>query len=165
MPMIAELDLDPIWITKNKLKERDDVKPKFTDIPLYGSIAAGTPIKMFPVDETHPIPTEVHNEYPDAFLLKANGDSMNRIIPNGCYVLVDPYEMVEHDGKPRAVCVNGFDATAKRAHKLANGLELAPNSTDSTFRPTAYDYGELGTEEITVIGHVLWHTLPFEWRF
>lgn len=137
----------------------------FVDVPLYGSVAAGTPIEMIPVDETHPIPARVHEEYPDAFLLKVRGESMNRVIPNGCYVLVDPCDVVDHDGDPYAVCVNGFDATVKRVHRLENGFELVPDSTDPTFRATVYDYGEEGTEEITVIGRVVWYTLPFRWSF
>ena len=71
------------------LKLKGQTSSQFFDCNLYGSIAAGTPIEMIEVNETHPIPTEIHDRFPNAFLLKVSGESMNRVIPNGCYVLVD----------------------------------------------------------------------------
>jgi repressor LexA len=137
------------------------VEGDYTDIPLYGSIAAGTPIEMLDVDDTYPVPTKAHKQYPKAFLLKVDGESMNRTIPNGCYALVDPEQKDDVcDGKPYAVCVNGFDATIKRIRKLANGFELVPDSNDPTYKATIYDFGIEGTETITVIGRVVWYTIP-----
>ena len=164
-----ELNID--WDTARldddfrELKLKSQTANHFYDCNLYGSIAAGTPIEMIEVDDTHPIPVEVHQMYPDAFLLKVKGESMNRVIPNGCYVLVEPCDVVDRDMEPYAVCVNGYDATVKRVRALANGFELVPDSTDPTFKPAVYDYGEPGTEVITVIGRVVWYTLPFDWRF
>ena len=140
---------------------RDD---GYVEVPLYGSIAAGTPIEILPIDDLHPIPVIVRDKYPDAFLLKVRGESMNRVLPNGCYALVDPAKTIERDGKAYAVCVNGYDATIKRVRKLANGFELAPDSTDPTYHPQVYDYGIDGTDEITVIGRVVWYCVPFDWE-
>ena len=56
-------------------------------------------------------------------------------------------------------------ATIKRVHKLANGFELIPDSTDPTYKSTIYDYGEEGTETITIIGRVVWHCVPFDWDY
>lgn len=137
----------------------------FVDTPLYGSISAGVPIEMVPVDDTHPIPGPMHDMYPDAFLLRVNGRSMDRILPDGCYALVDPCREVVKDGAAYAVAVNGNDATIKRVKKLSNGFELVPDSTDPTYKPKVYDYGEDGTEEITVIGRVVWFCVPFDWNF
>lgn len=135
------------------------------NVPLYGSIAAGTPIEMIEVDDTFPIPTRVHAEHPSAFLLRVKGESMNRILPNGCYALIDPCRTVEENGAPYAVCVNGYDATIKRIHKLNNGFELVPDSTDPTYEKKTYNYNEPGTETITVIGRVVYYVLPFDWSF
>ena len=137
----------------------------FTDIPLYGSIAAGTPIEMIPVEDYHPVPTAVHKRYPDGFLLKVTGSSMDRVLPDGCYALVDPCKTIEHNGDPYAVCVNGYDATIKRVRKLNNGFELVPDSTDPTYPVQTFNYNEPGTETITVIGRVVYYVLPFDWGF
>ena len=144
------------------------IKPRttgFVDVPIYGSIAAGTPIEMVEVEGSHPVPAEIVDEYPNAFLLTVVGNSMNRVLPDGCYALIDPCKDVERDNQPHAICVNGYDATIKRVHKLANGFELLPDSTDPTYKPKVYDYGEPGTEEITVIGRVVYHMLPFDWSY
>lgn len=137
----------------------------FIDVPLYGAIAAGTPIEMIEIEDTFPVPTKVHDKHPNAFLLKVVGESMNRILPNGCYALVDPCDDVEVNGQPYAVCVNGFDATVKRVDKLANGFRLKPDSNDPTFTEHTYNYNEPDTEQITIIGKVVYYVLPYDWGF
>lgn len=137
----------------------------FIDVPLFGSIAAGTPIEMIAVEDTFPVPARVHEKHPDAFLLKVVGESMNKILPNGCYALVDPCEDVEVNGQPYAVCVNGYDATVKRVDKLANGFRLKPDSNDPTYTEKTYNYNEPDTEQITIIGKVVYYVLPYDWGF
>lgn len=134
------------------------------DVPLFGRIAAGMPIEMDAVEDTQPVPVKVHERHPDAFLLRVEGESMNRVLPNGCFALVDPCDEVERDGAAYAVCVNGYDATIKRVRRLANGFELAPDSIDPTFKPKVYDYGVDGTDKVTVIGRVVYYVLPVDWE-
>ena len=165
---IPTIDFDDVMSEERgfaKKADRVSCSESFVDIPLYGSIAAGTPIEMISVDEYHPVPVVMHDRYPNAFLLRVKGTSMDRVLPDGCYALVAPCEEVDRDGEPYAVCVNGYDATIKRVRKLNNGFELAPDSTDPTYKPTIYDYGVEGTEEITVIGRVVYYVLPFDWGF
>lgn len=150
---------------RNKRVSPSSEDSLFVDVPLYGSIAAGKPIEMIEVEDTHPVPGENHGELPKAFLLEVKGQSMNRVLPDGCYALIDPCEEVERNNQPHAVCVNGYDATIKRVHKLDNGFELVPDSTDPTFKPKIYDYGEPDTETVTVIGRVVYYVLPFDWGF
>lgn len=158
------IDWDTASLTDFRgLKLKSDTRD-FVEVPLYGSIAAGTPIEMMEVENTHPVPAKVHEMHPEAFLLKVEGESMNHILPNGCYALVDPCNDVE-DGKPYAVCVNGYDATIKRVKRLANGFQLVPDSTDPTYPVQTFNYNEPGTETITVIGRVVYYVLPFDWSF
>lgn len=134
------------------------------DVPLYGSIAAGTPIEMVSSESSQPVPIEVQCRYPSAFLLRVRGESMNRVLPNGCYALIDPEQREPVNCKAYAVCVNGYDATIKRVRRLQNGFELAPDSLDPTYKPTVYDYGEPGTDTVTIIGRVVYYVLPFDWE-
>lgn len=165
LPILAALGYDSNWIIKNRLIEVGKVGSEFVDVPLLGSIAAGTPIEMIETDRSHPVPAKVMEQYPNAKLLEVKGNSMNKILPNGSYALVDPCDDVERDNQPYAICVNGYDATIKRVHKLDNGFELVPDSTDPTFKPKVYDYGEEGTETITIIGRVVYHVLPYDWSY
>lgn len=137
----------------------------FSEVPVYGRIAAGTPIEMLEADEMHGVPTSVRDAHPGCFLLQVVGESMNRILPDGCLALVEPCDRVTRQGKPHAVTVNGFDATIKRVYVLENGYELVPDSTDPTFKPVVYDYGIEGTDEIRILGRVVWHTLPERWEY
>lgn len=137
---------------------------EWVEVPLFGSIAAGEPIEMESVDNTFVIPSAIRKKYPKAFLLKVEGESMNKKLPNGSYALINPTDDVI-DGNAYAVCVNGYDATIKRINKLENGFELMPDSTDPTFKSKIYDYGVEGTETITVIGEVVWCVYPFDYSF
>lgn len=163
-----ELNID--WDTA-KLDGFEGLKLKrpesrnFIDVPHVGAIAAGTPIEMMEIEDTNPVPAKVMDEHPDAFLLTVEGDSMNRVLPNGSYALVDPCDDVDHDGQPYAVCVNGYNATIKRVRKLNNGFQLVPDSTDPTYATETYNYNEPGTETITIIGRVVYYVLPFDWSF
>lgn len=133
----------------------------WVDVPLYGSIAAGQPIEMFAIEDTFAIPRQMRERYPDSFLLKVVGESMNKLIPNGAYALINPTNEAI-DGKVYAVAVNGFDATIKRIHHLANGIQLTPDSTDPTIRPMVFDYADPEAETVTVIGEVVWYVVPFD---
>ena len=135
------------------------------DVPLYGRIAAGAPIEMMEIEDMQPVPVPVHQRHPNAFLLRVEGESMNRILPNGCLALVDPCSEVDRDGHPYAVCVNGYDATIKRVRKLNNGFVLEPDSMDPTYEPQVFNYNEPDTQTITVIGRVVYYVLPFDWSF
>lgn len=140
-----------------------DQSARMSYIPIYGRIAAGIPLDMDSMDGRAPIPYEVMRKHPHAFLLKVDGESMSNVLPNGCFALVDPDRKADIiNGNAYAVCVNGYAATIKRVVKLANGFELAPDSKDPTYKPMIYDYGVEGTETITVIGEVVWYTLPFD---
>ena len=134
----------------------------FVDVPLLGSIAAGKPIDMMESDERFPAPLPIVERHPRSFFLRVEGDSVNRRIPDGYVALIDPDEREPNERDIFAVCVNGYSATLKHVRKLANGYELVPDSYDPTQRPIVFDYGEEGTDEVTIIGKVIWAAVPFD---
>lgn len=136
----------------------------FIEVPVYGSIAAGKPIEMENSEFDFPAPYQIVSRYPKAFFLKVEGESMNKVLPNGSYAFVDPDQKEPFDNGAYAVCVNGYDATIKRVRKLANGFELAPDSTDPTYRAMVYDYGVDGTDQISIIGKIVWYCIPFDFE-
>lgn len=148
----------------NKVEQYSSESSPWVEVPLYGAIAAGTPIEMEEVDASFVIPSAIHARYPRAFLLRVQGESMNKKLPNGSYALINPTKEVI-DGRAYAVCVNGYDATIKRIRKFENGFELSPDSTDPTIKPMVYDYGVEGTDTITVIGEVVWCVYPYDFDF
>lgn len=136
----------------------------YIDIPLYGSIAAGKPLAIIPVEDTHPIPIEMHRKHPQGFLLKVEGESMNNVLPHGSYALIDPNKTTPQDNNAYALCINDDNATIKRVKQLENGCELIPDSKDPTFKPSIYDRNKETPDKITIIGQVVWMMLPFDWE-
>lgn len=129
--------------------------------PLLSRITATTSIEAITSDETYDIPSDIYERFPQAFLLKVEDDSMNRVLPNGCYALINPCQEASKPMKAYAVCVNGFDATIKRVKPLSNGYELIPDSIDPTFRPQIFDFNEIDTQPVSIIGEVVWYLVPF----
>ena len=122
------------------LDEGLDDEEQFVYVPLYGHIAAGQPLYMDAVEDHILAPREIRRRHPNAFFLTVEGESMNNVLPNGCYALVDPEKQLE------------------------NGVELIPDSKDPTFHAQVYDRTVEGTESITIIGEVVWYSIPFDFK-
>ena len=168
---IPSLDFDAVMSEDRGFAKRVLMKSSahvsndgYTDFPVYAAIAAGTPIDMTEIDNEFPVPHRIMDKHPNSGLVRVEGDSFNRRLPNGCYALIDfdQREPNEHDAF--AVCVNGYAATIKRVKKLANGYELTPHSYDPTYLPIVYDYNRDDTDEVTIIGKVVWATMPFDYE-
>ena len=139
---------------------------KFKYVPLVADIAAGKPTEQDDIENHIPIPIEVMGKHPHAFLLRINGTSMSRVLPEGCFALVDPDRMGSViENKPYAVKINGDMATVKRLRRLSDGWLLVPDSYDSSWQPIALHEGDGLYEEMRIIGEVVWYTLPFDWSF
>ena len=133
----------------------------FLQVPLHGRVAAGIPIEMLEVDDTSEAPARYVDDDPDAFMVRVIGDSMNRSINDGMFALVSPKYTEPNDHDMFLVTVNGYDATIKRVRKLANGIELIPDSYDPTYRPKVYDFNEEDTPAIKILGKVVWWCKEF----
>ncbi len=164
-----DLEMDDVYSQalgfSRRVLRRTNAMPevRYLFAPLYGSIAAGEPIEMLATEEMCPIPGVLAKRFPRAFYLKISGESMNRRLPNGSYALINPEEKDVESGKVYAVCVGSSDATVKRVRKLQNGIILEPDSADPTYKPQVYDYGEaVPGETLSVIGRVVWYTVPFD---
>lgn len=125
-------------------------------VPVYGSIAAGTPIEeLYQAEVSAEIPADIYSRHPHSFLLRVHGESMNKILPNGSLALIDPTEEFI-SGAMSAIYVNGYEATIKRVYKYTFGLVLHPESFDASFEDLAYSYEEYGEKYINYIGKVVW---------
>lgn len=145
-------------------KEAIPVKGKSISVPLYGSIAAGIPLEAIPVEEYIEIPEDVGSWYPNAFLLRVNGDSMNKVVPNGAYALIDPYNGEDvGNGDVVAVQVNGYEATLKRFFKLHNTVVLEPDSYNPDH--VAQNFTSPETDNLRIMGKMVWFMSPPNTKF
>lgn len=161
MPIANELDLDPFQLALGVVAPSSKTLGA-TDVPLFGSIAAGRPTDPDEADDVFPIPTRLHAEYPRAFMLRVDGTSMNRIMPDGSLALVDPNATEAESGKVYAISVGDTAATVKRVRRLSNGIALEPDSTDPTHHPIVLDYADEDAPTASVIGRVVWYCPPLD---
>lgn len=131
--------------------------------PLYGSIAAGTPLEMLTIEDHVEVPKYIADKYPKAFLLRVNGDSMNRIVPNNAYALINPQNEVSN-GDVVAVAINGYDATLKRFYKLQNTTVLEPDSYNKTHEARTF-MGKEDEPSLRIIGKMVWFMSPFDSKY
>jgi len=113
-------------------------------VPLVGTIAAGNwreaiedPLSLVPCESGGP----------NTFALIADGDSMDRIVPPGGRIYIDPDDFALRDGKYYAVMKDG-ETTFKRFR--ASPARLEPCSTNPAHQPI-----DIGREPFTVIGRVV----------
>lgn len=64
-------------------------RDNIVDVPLFGSIAADQPLEMLANEERYPLPISIFHEHPESFFLKIEGESMNRVLPNDHYALMN----------------------------------------------------------------------------
>lgn len=149
---------------RNPLIAREDRAPygNCPTAPLYGKIAAGTPIEQLPVDDELWMPPEVKRDHPRGFYLEVKGESMNRVLPNGVFAVIDP-DAQYVDGAVMAVTVDGNDATIKRVYQGSESTTLAPDSYDPRFEEQRF--AKPDSEEIKPIGRVVWWVPRYDRRF
>lgn len=149
---IYQIDFDTIIQDESQVGEETAVYKVDSEIPIIGTIAAGTPLLAEQnVVGYAPAPPMMNLKGKNVFYLEIKGESMNREFANGSYVLIDRDLQVEN-GEIAAVMVNGDEATVKKVYKKDNLLTLMPMSTDSSYFPQVID---LEKEEVTVIGKVI----------
>jgi repressor LexA len=117
------------------------------DVPLVGSIAAGSPILADEdIEEIYPLPTELVGNEP-VFMLTIRGDSMmNAGILDRDYVVVQK-QSTARNGQIVAALVNGEEATVKRFEKTDMGIVLHPEN--ESFEPMMF------TEGLAILGVVV----------
>ena len=113
--------------------------------PVIGMVAAGNWREaVVETDDYIAAPVTGRN----AFGLRVDGASMDRIAPEGAVVMVDPDQPDLHDGSLYVVMNDESEATFKQYR--ANPARLEPCSSDPTFKPIV-----LGQQPFTVVGKVV----------
>ena len=162
LPIATTLELDPMHIVAGRAVPA----PKtLVDVPLLGTVAAGMDTDAIPCDETFGIPEEVHVRFPQGFLLRVSGESMNRVLPHGSLALVNPGHEIASGKDLHVVTVGSDSTTIKHVSLLENGIMLVPDSNDPTFHPQVLDFSDPETPVVTIVGKVVWYTLPYLWSF
>lgn len=142
-----------------------DISLQMVEVPVCSDIAAGQPMEMWTVDINATVPAEVMEKHPVSVLMRVSGNSVNRRLRDGMFVLIDLEDKEPTNERDLfAVCVNGDTATLKRYRALENGCELLPDSYDPTIRPLVFDYNEDDTPEVTIMGKAVYPVAPLDFE-
>jgi repressor LexA len=123
-------------------------------VPLktLGRVHAGEVMEEEQIEREVEVPASVYEHHPHAFALLVEGGCMDRVIPDGSHVLVDP-DREPSNGSIAVVEDEMHCAIMRRWYKGASNLMLVPDSFGE------YDDIVLSEEDgpIKVLGTVVWY--------
>lgn len=124
-----------------------------TYIPLlsFGRVHAGSLTDEEAAEKTINVPSSVANNHPNAFALEVEGNCMNRVIPEGSHVLLDP-TITPSNGSIVVVETEDYQAIMRRWYKGSKSLMLVADSYEE-FEDLIFTSNE---QSIKVIGTVVW---------
>lgn len=121
--------------------------------PLLGRVHAGKAQEPDVLHDAVPLPYEIIKRHPQGYFLQVEGDCMDRVYPEGCYILIDP-EQRPSNGSIAVVSIDGADYVMRRLYRGANTLILSPDSHNAEYVDMVF----AATTEHTVEFHgtVVW---------
>jgi len=127
------------------------------------NISAGLPVNVDGIThcETISIPDAVmgkHAGNKDTFILRVNGDSMNKIIPNGSLIAVKPIPLETLKNGDMVVFSDEHKYSVKSYFKTSDTLIFKPNSTNNDHHDQTY---KLDTD-ITIHGKVVLYIVELD---
>lgn len=152
---------DYFHISKGSLIDEDS--STLTKLPISGSTAT-LPLRTLGKvhagvmdddticdDEDVQVPERVVLAYPDAFLLRVEGNCMDRVIPEGSHVVIAPHKEPTN-GSIVVIRDDTYEAIMRRYYKGSSALMLSPDSYEEEYQDIIVHDGQ----EITLIGVVVW---------
>lgn len=126
-------------------------KPAYA--PLLGRVHAGKAQEPDVLQDAIPVPYEIIHRHPQGYFLQVEGDCMDNVYPEGCYILIDP-EQRPSNGSIAVVSIDGADYVMRRLYRGANTLILSPDSHNAEHEDMVF----AATTEHTVEFHgtVVW---------
>lgn len=137
-----ELEPDDILSDQNGLAAKEHgripdgaIKPttaKPAYAPLLGRVHAGKAQEPDVLQDAVPVPYEIIKRHPQGYFLQVEGDCMDNVYPEGCYILIDP-EQRPSNGSIAVVSIDGADYVMRRLYRGANTLILSPDSHNAEY--------------------------------
>ena len=143
-------------IIADELPPSNAIKPataKPAYAPLLGRVHAGEAQEPDVLHDAIPVPYEIIKRHPQGYFLQVDGDCMDNVYPEGCYILIDP-EKSPSNGSIAVVSIDGADYVMRRLYRGANTLILSPDSHNAEYEDMVF----AATTEHTVEVHgtVVW---------
>lgn len=156
-------------LSKNYVLGLDEVEVDNLDneisIDFYGKVSAGN-FEDIPVDEgTLKVPSSIFRNYDpkNCIGLQVNGDSMNKVLSNGSFVVVVDYRRTQEytlNSNDILVLRIGNEYTIKKVRKTETKIHLEPMSFSDEFKTNTFDIEN--SDQIEVIGKVIFNYQIFD---
>lgn len=130
------------------------------ELDYYGTVSAGNFENVSIDDGTLKVPRSIFKSIDpeECFGLQVNGDSMNKILANGSYIIVHDYR---HGNLPNfktsdiLLIRNGSSHTIKRVRLTDTKIHFEPDSYIDEFKVDTYDIDL--SDDIEIIGRVIYN--------
>ena len=96
--------------------------PKPAYAPLLGRVHAGKAQEPDVLQDAIPVPYEIIHRHPQGYFLQVEGDCMDSVYPEGCYILIDP-EQRPSNGSIAVVSIDGADYVMRRLYRDSHNAE------------------------------------------
>ncbi|AGZ24989.1 XRE family transcriptional regulator [Staphylococcus pasteuri] len=142
-----------------------DTNVNYYQVPYYGNVSAGN-FEGIEVEESNLNVPDIAfkgRDPKECIGLQVNGDSMNKILSNGSYIIVHDYRINPNhrlNSNDILVLRLGGEYTVKRVRRTETSLHLEPVSYSNEFKTNTFDLNSL--DEIEVIGKVIYNYQIFE---
>lgn len=143
-------------IIADELPPSNAIKPttaKPAYAPLLGRVHAGEAQEPDVLQDAIPVPYEIIKRHPQGYFLQVEGDCMDNVYPEGCYILIDP-EQRPSNGSIAVVSIDGADYVMRRLYRGANTLILSPDSHNDEHEDMVFSAATEHTVEFH--GTVVW---------
>ena len=148
---VSTADIIADELTPSNAIKPATAKPAYA--PLLGRVHAGEAQEPDVLQDAIPVPYEIIKRHPQGYFLQVEGDCMDNVYPEGCYILIDP-EQRPSNGSIAVVSIDGADYVMRRLYRGANTLILSPDSHNAEYEDMVF----AATTEHTVEFHgtVVW---------
>lgn len=143
-------------IIADELPPSNAIKPataKPAYAPLLGRVHAGEAQEPDVLQDAVPVPYEIIKRHPQGYFLQVEGDCMDNVYPEGCYILIDP-EQRPSNGSIAVVSIDGADYVMRRLYRGANTLILSPDSHNAEHEDMVF--GAATEHTVEFHGTVVW---------
>lgn len=148
--LYVDLSLEEIALSSNN--------ENTNKITVYGKVCAGNGIEAFedPIDE---ITNPYHRIKGEMFSLQVDGDSMNNVVNNGMYAIIQKQPLVKN-GEIAVVLIDNEVGMLKRFYRIDDMVVLRPDSTNPDHKPLTFVGEEINS--LKILGRYLGCVSPME---
>lgn len=141
-----------------KTPPNDKKQMPIHSITVYGKVCAGDGIEALenPIDE---IGDPYYRIKKEKFALQVCGDSMNNVVSDGMYAVIEKTSVV-NNGEIAIVMIDNDIAMLKRFYQVDDMVILRPDSTNLEHKPLTFVGEEINS--LKILGRYLGYVTPME---